>query len=78
MRRIPFILIILFCHQDLLAQEDTVFRHVRIMKGDIVDFTVDNLDNVYVINIRNKVKNSIQMVILSRCIMMSANTGRLA
>jgi hypothetical protein len=56
MRRKLFILIVVFYHQALLAQEDTVFRHLRIMKGDIVDFTVDNLDNVYVLNSRNQVK----------------------
>ncbi|MBM3415118.1 MAG: hypothetical protein FJY20_01465 [Bacteroidetes bacterium] len=38
------------------AQSDTVFRLLRVMKGDIVDFTVDNLDNVYVLNSRNQVK----------------------
>jgi hypothetical protein len=56
MRRILFISIILICQQALQAQEDTVFRYLRIMKGDIVDFTVDNLDNIYVLNSRNQVK----------------------
>ena len=26
------------------------------MKGDIVDFTVDNLDNIYILNSRNQIK----------------------
>jgi hypothetical protein len=38
------------------AQADTTFRLMRTMTGDIVDFTVDNLDNVYVLNSRNQVK----------------------
>lgn len=38
------------------AQTDTTFRLERIMKGDIVEFTVDNLDNIYVLNSRNQVK----------------------
>lgn len=42
-----------FCSQ---AQTDTSFRLIRVLKGDIVDFTVDNLDNIYVMNSRNQVK----------------------
>lgn len=38
------------------AQGDTSFSPVRVMKGDIVDFTTDNLDNIYVLNSRNQVK----------------------
>lgn len=38
------------------TQADTTFRLIRTMSGDIVDFTVDNLDNVYVLNSRNQVK----------------------
>lgn len=41
-----------------LAQSDSIFRHLRTMKGDIIEFTVDNLDNIYVLNSRNQVKNS--------------------
>ena len=39
-----------------LAQSDSIFRHLRTMKGDIIEFTVDNLDNIYVLNSRNQVK----------------------
>ncbi|HNR15050.1 MAG TPA: hypothetical protein PKG90_00160 [Chitinophagaceae bacterium] len=39
-----------------ISQKDTTFRVVRTLKGDIVDFTVDNLDNVYILNSRNQVK----------------------
>ncbi|HEV7783198.1 MAG TPA: hypothetical protein VGO58_18110 [Chitinophagaceae bacterium] len=38
------------------AQADTTFRLVKTMQGDIIDFTVDNLDNVYVLTSRNQVK----------------------
>ena len=38
------------------AQSDTSFQLVRMLSGDIVDFTVDNLDNVYILNSRNQVK----------------------
>ncbi len=38
------------------AQTDTTFSLLRTLSGDIVDFTVDNLDNVYILNSRNQVK----------------------
>jgi hypothetical protein len=38
------------------AQADTTFSLLRTLSGDIVDFTVDNLDNVYILNSRNQVK----------------------
>lgn len=40
----------------LPAQTDTSFKLLRVMKGDIIDFTTDNLDNIYVLNSRNQVK----------------------
>jgi hypothetical protein len=38
------------------AQADTSFHLLRTISGDIVDFTIDNLDNVYILNSRNQVK----------------------
>jgi hypothetical protein len=38
------------------AQTDTSFKWIRTMRGDIVAFTVDNLDNVYLLNSSNQVK----------------------
>lgn len=38
------------------GQTDTSFQLLRTLTGDIVDFTVDNLDNVYILNSRNQVK----------------------
>lgn len=57
MKRI-FIFIVSFFLLSLVshAQVDTTFKLVRTMHGDIVSFTVDNLDNVYVLNSRNQVK----------------------
>ncbi|MGH2553156.1 MAG: hypothetical protein ACRDEB_05530 [Chitinophagaceae bacterium] len=38
------------------AQTDSVFKLVRVLNDDIVDFSVDNLDNVYILNSRNQLK----------------------
>jgi hypothetical protein len=38
------------------AQADSLFRLSRIIRGDIVAFAVDNLDNIYVLNSRNQLK----------------------
>ncbi|MFZ9386473.1 MAG: hypothetical protein ACO25B_01205 [Chitinophagaceae bacterium] len=38
------------------AQTDTSFRLLRVVTGDITGFTVDNLDNLYLLNSRNQVK----------------------
>ncbi|MBC7948471.1 MAG: hypothetical protein H7Y42_11360 [Chitinophagaceae bacterium] len=38
------------------AQVDTTFRRMKTIKGDIVAFTVDNLDNVYLLSSTNQVK----------------------
>lgn len=56
MKKTLNILFVLLLPFIVPAQEDSSFRLVKIMKGDIVDFTVDNLDNIYVLNSRNQVK----------------------
>jgi hypothetical protein len=38
------------------AQSDTSFRFVKSIQGDIVGFTVDNLDNIYLLSSSNQVK----------------------
>jgi hypothetical protein len=38
------------------AQTDTSFQFVRTVTADIVAFTVDNLDNIYMLNSTNQVK----------------------
>src|SRR5436190_2984571 len=41
---------------NLKAQSDSAFKLIKIISGDIVDFTVDNLDNIYILNSRNQIK----------------------
>ena len=38
------------------AQTDTSFQLIKTIKGDIVAFTVDNLDNIYLLSSTNQVK----------------------
>ncbi len=38
------------------AQTDTSFRLLITIRGNITDFTVDNLDNIYTLNSHNQVK----------------------
>src|SRR5882672_5628227 len=38
------------------AQMDTSFKFVKSIKGDIVSFTVDNLDNIYLLSSTGQVK----------------------
>jgi hypothetical protein len=40
----------------LSAQDDSTFLHIKTIQGDIVAFTVDNLDNIYILNSRNQVR----------------------
>lgn len=57
MKKILTILLIYFLFTvPCLAQPDTTFRLIKTIKGDIVDFTIDNLDNIYVLNSRNQIK----------------------
>ena len=41
---------------NIAAQNDSSFKLIKIISGDIVDFTVDNLDNIYLLNSRNQIK----------------------
>lgn len=56
MKRIAHIFLFVLMAASANAQADTSFTLVRTISGDIVDFTVDNLDNIYVLNSRNQVK----------------------
>lgn len=38
------------------AQVDTAFRYVKTIRGDITAFSVDNLDNIYLLSSTNQVK----------------------
>ena len=56
MKKLATILsMLLFC-VAAKAQTDTSFSLVKSISGDIVSFTVDNLDNIYILNSRNQVK----------------------
>jgi hypothetical protein len=50
------ILLLFFITSAVQGQADTSFKLLRTINGDIVSFTVDNLDNIYVLNSRNQVK----------------------
>ena len=46
----------LFSYLTLAAQTDSSFRFLKRVDGDIVYFTVDNLDNTYLLSSGNQVK----------------------
>lgn len=56
MKNILFIAFVFLSPLPGIGQSDTSFKLLRVMKGDFVDFTTDNLDNIYVLNSRNQVK----------------------
>ena len=37
-------------------QKNSTFKLIRSIHGDIVDFTVDNLDNIYITNSTDQIK----------------------
>lgn len=47
---------LLFLVLRIQAQTDTSFQYIKTIRGDIVAFTVDNLDNIYILNSSNQVK----------------------
>lgn len=56
MKKLASIIFFFVCAASANAQTDTSFKLVTTITGDIVDFTVDNLDNIYILNSRNQVK----------------------
>src|SRR5258705_4574508 len=57
MRKLLNIMLIFFVpFININAQSDSSFRLIKIISGDIVDFTVDNLDNIYILNSQNQKK----------------------
>lgn len=56
MNRILSIVLLICFALPGFSQDDTTFKQVRVIKGDITGFTVDNLDNVYILNSRNQLK----------------------
>jgi hypothetical protein len=49
-------ILFLFVCTTIAAQTDTSFQFVKTVKGDIVSFSVDNLDNIYLLSSTNQVK----------------------
>jgi hypothetical protein len=47
---------LLYTSMIAVGQTDSTFRHVKTIKGDIIAFTVDNLDNIYLLNSTNQLK----------------------
>ena|SRR5688572_3337437 len=56
MKRLYILVVILFLVTLVSAQTDSSFRLLRVIKGDIIAFTVDNLDNIYLLNSTNQIK----------------------
>ncbi|HTD94574.1 MAG TPA: hypothetical protein VK644_12200 [Chitinophagaceae bacterium] len=56
MKRILFLSLSFLLLSQAWAQTDTSFKLVRTITGDIKAFTVDNLDNVYLLSSTNQVK----------------------
>ena len=56
MKHLFYIFFSLLFPAAITAQSDSTFKHIKTIKGDIVGFTVDNLDNIYILNSRNQVR----------------------
>src|SRR5258707_8265312 len=55
-KRLTIVLFLFFATGSAYAQADTSFQFIKSIKGDIVAFTVDNLDNIYLLSSTNQVK----------------------
>lgn len=55
-RVLPILFFLTVLAVTAAAQADSSFRLLRVMEGDFTEFTVDNLDNIYVLSSRNQVK----------------------
>ncbi|HVZ57019.1 MAG TPA: hypothetical protein VG870_10210 [Chitinophagaceae bacterium] len=51
-----FCLVLLGAGSSARAQRDTTWQPLRTLRGDIVDFAVDNLDNIYLFSSTNQLK----------------------
>jgi len=56
MKHIFSVLLGLWVFAAANAQADSSFRSVRAVQGDVIAFTVDNLDNIYLLSSTNQVK----------------------
>jgi len=55
MKKWIVIIFLLSCNA-ITAQADSLFKFVKSIKGDIVSFTIDNLDYIYLLSSTNQVK----------------------
>ena len=57
MKRIaPILVFLFFILTGASGQVDSSFQHIKTIKGDITSFTVDNLDNIYILNSSDQLK----------------------
>lgn len=56
MSKLTALLLSLLFSASAMSQSDTAFTLIKTINGDIVDFTIDNIDNIYILNSRNQVK----------------------
>ncbi|MCG2614452.1 hypothetical protein LZZ85_09180 [Terrimonas sp. NA20] len=56
MRKLILLYVLLFATFVSMAQTDSAFRYIRSVKGEIAAFTVDNLDNIYLLGTTNQIK----------------------
>jgi hypothetical protein len=54
-RLLNIFLFSMFCTMSS-HEQDTSFHLLGMVRGDITEFTIDNLDNIYILNSRNQVK----------------------
>jgi len=54
MKKTLFILLCLGLASGVRSQTDTVFRFLRTIPAEVSEFAVDNLDNIYILNSRNR------------------------
>ncbi len=56
MKKLLFIASCIFCSCVVYAQADTSFSLVSVIKGEYLDFTVDNLGNIFLLDKNNQLK----------------------
>jgi hypothetical protein len=56
MKIITSLFVLLLLTGRSYCQADSNFQLLRVLRGDFVEFTVDNLDNIYVLTSHNQVK----------------------
>ena len=56
MKRVITIIFLFAISSTAFTQPDTIFTYIKTIRGDIVDFAIDNLDNIYLLNSKNQLK----------------------